>query len=89
MLKASDFSFMSSLHQIEEQARLLSAEDRVTLAEYMLESLHASIEEIDAAWSEEIALRIDAIERELFLRIRQIRHLRRHVRSCRISCSVC
>jgi putative addiction module component (TIGR02574 family) len=52
----------SSLHQIEEQARSLSAEDRATLAEIMLESLHASIEEIEAAWPEEIALRIDAFE---------------------------
>ena len=52
----------SSLHQIEEQARSLSAEDRAKLAELMLESLHTSIEEIEAAWSEEIALRIDAFE---------------------------
>ena len=52
----------SSLHQIEEQARSLSAEDRAKLAEFMLESLHTSIEEIEAAWSVEIALRIDAFE---------------------------
>jgi hypothetical protein len=52
----------SSLHQIEEQARSLSAEDRARLAEFMLESLHTSIEEIEAEWSEEIALRIDAFE---------------------------
>lgn len=52
----------SSLHQIEEQARSLSAEDRAKLAEFMLESLHTSIEEIEAEWSEEIALRIDAFE---------------------------
>jgi putative addiction module component (TIGR02574 family) len=54
---------MSSLQQIDEQARLLSAEDRAKLAESMLESLHTSIEEIEAAWSEEIALRIDAFEK--------------------------
>ena len=53
----------SSLHQIKEQARSLSAEDRAKLAEFMLESLHTSIEEIQAAWSEEIALRIDAFEK--------------------------
>jgi putative addiction module component (TIGR02574 family) len=53
----------SSLHQIEEQARSLSAEDRAKLAEIMLESLHTSIEEIEAAWSEEISLRIDAFEK--------------------------
>jgi hypothetical protein len=29
----------------------------------MLESLHTSIEEIEAAWSEESALRIDAFEK--------------------------
>ena len=52
----------SSLHQIEEQARSLSAEDRAKLAECMLESLHTSIEEIEAAWSDEIALRIEAFE---------------------------
>ena len=52
----------SSLHQIEEQARSLSAEDRAKLAELMLESLHTSIEEIETVWSEEIALRIDAFE---------------------------
>jgi hypothetical protein len=52
----------SSLHQIQEQARSLSAEDRAKLAEFMLESLHTSIEEIEAEWSEEISLRIDAFE---------------------------
>ncbi len=54
---------MSSLQQIEEQARSLSAEDRAKLAEYMLESLHTSIKEIESAWSEEIALRIDEFEK--------------------------
>ena len=63
-MKASGFSFMSSsLHQIEEQARSLSAEDRAKLAECMLESLQTSNEEIEAAWSEEIALRIEAFEK--------------------------
>jgi putative addiction module component (TIGR02574 family) len=52
----------SSLQQIEEQARSLSAEDRAKLAEFMLESLHTSIEEIEAAWSEEIALRAGALK---------------------------
>ena len=62
-MKVSGFIFMSSsLHKIEEQARSLSAEDRAKLAEFMLESLHTSIEEIEAAGSEEIALRIDAFE---------------------------
>jgi hypothetical protein len=47
----------SMLHQIEVQARSLSAEDRARLAESMLESLHTSMEEIEVAWSEEIAER--------------------------------
>lgn len=60
-MKASDLWFMSStLHQIEEQARSLSAEDRAKLAERMLESLHTTIEDIEAAWSEEISARIEA-----------------------------
>lgn len=53
----------SSLHQIEEQARSLSAEDRAKLAECMLESLHTSIDQMEAAWSEKIALRLDAFEK--------------------------
>ena len=62
-MKASDLRRMSSsLHKIEEQARSLPAEDRAKLAEFMLESLHTSVEEIEAAWSEEIAMRIDAFE---------------------------
>ena len=52
----------SSLHQIEEQARSLSAEDRAKIAEFMLESLHTSIEEIVAAWTVEIAMRIGAYQ---------------------------
>jgi putative addiction module component (TIGR02574 family) len=71
----------SSLHQNEEQARSLSAEDRANLAECMLESLHTSIEEIEAAWSEEIALRTEAFQKgeiiaysaeEVFAEARQI-----------------
>lgn len=57
----------SSLHQIEEQARSLLPEDRAKLAECMLESLHTCFEEIEAAWSEEIAFRIQA-----FAEVRQI-----------------
>jgi hypothetical protein len=71
----------SSLHQIEEQARSLSAEDIAKLAECMPESLHTSVEEIEAAWSEEIALRIEAFQKgdisaysteEVFAEARQI-----------------
>lgn len=52
----------SSLQHIEEQTRSLSAEDRAKLAESMLESLHPLIDEIEAAWSEEIAERIAAFD---------------------------
>ena len=51
------------LNQIEEQARSLSAEERVRLTESMLESLHISIEEVELAWSEEIAERIKAFDK--------------------------
>jgi hypothetical protein len=89
-MKTSDLRFMSSsLHKIEEQARSLSAEDRANLAEFMMESLHTSIEEIEAAWSEEIALRIDAVEMEIFLRILLSKYLQKPVRFCSESCSIC
>jgi hypothetical protein len=49
-LEASDLKFISSsLQQIEEQARSLTAGDRAKLAGCMLESLHTSAEEIEAA----------------------------------------
>jgi putative addiction module component (TIGR02574 family) len=55
---------MSALFKnIEEQARALSAEDRARLAESMLESLHTSITEIEAAWAEEIEDRVSAFDR--------------------------
>ena len=53
----------SLLNQIEEQARSLSAEDRARLAQSMLESLNTSIEEVETAWSEEIAERIAAFDK--------------------------
>jgi putative addiction module component (TIGR02574 family) len=51
------------LKNIEDQARALSAEDRARLAESMLESLHTSITEIEAAWAEEIEERVNAFDR--------------------------
>lgn len=53
----------ASLKQIEEQARSLSAEERAKLAESMLESLHAPVSEVEAAWSEEIDRRVAAFDR--------------------------
>lgn len=52
-----------SLKHIEEQARALSAEERAKLAESMLESLHAPLSEIEAAWAEEIEQRVAAFDR--------------------------
>jgi hypothetical protein len=53
----------ASLKNIEEQARALSAEDRARLAESMLESLHPSITENEAAWAEEVEERLNAFDR--------------------------
>ncbi|MEZ4279099.1 MAG: addiction module protein [Myxococcota bacterium] len=53
----------ASLKQIEEQARSLSPEERAELAESMLESLHAPVSEVEAAWAEEIERRVAAFDR--------------------------
>ena len=53
----------ASLKQIEEQARALSAEERAKLAESMLESLHAPVSDVEAAWAEEIERRVAAFDR--------------------------
>lgn len=53
----------ASLKQIEDQARSLSAEERAKLAESMLESLHTSVSEVEAAWAEEIERRVAAFDR--------------------------
>jgi putative addiction module component (TIGR02574 family) len=53
----------ASLKKIEEQAKALSAEDRAKLAETMLESLHAPVAEVEAAWAEEIERRVAAFDR--------------------------
>ncbi|HWK49306.1 MAG TPA: addiction module protein [Steroidobacter sp.] len=53
----------TSLKQLEEQARALSAEDRAKLAESLLESLHSPISDVEQAWTEEIEQRIAAFDR--------------------------
>ncbi len=53
----------ASLKQLEEQARELSAEERAKLAQSMLESLHAPVAEVEAAWADEIARRVAAFDR--------------------------
>lgn len=51
-----------SLKQIEEQTRALGAEDRVKLAESMLESLHGSVSDVEAEWAVEIERRVAAFD---------------------------
>ena len=53
----------TSLKQIEEQARALSAEDRAKLADSLLESLQAPLSDIEKVWAEEIEQRIAAFDR--------------------------
>nr|WP_298725023.1 addiction module protein [uncultured Steroidobacter sp.] len=53
----------TSLKQLEEQARALSAEDRAKLAETLLESLHSPISDVEKAWAEEIEQRLAAFDR--------------------------
>jgi putative addiction module component (TIGR02574 family) len=52
-----------SLKQMEEQARALSPDDRAKLAQSILESLHAPVAEIQAAWAVEIEKRVAAFDR--------------------------
>lgn len=52
-----------SLKQMEEQARALSPDDRAKLAQSILESLHAPVAEIEAAWAAEIEKRVAAFDR--------------------------
>lgn len=53
----------TSLKQIEEQARQLSAEDRAKLAESLLQSLRTSQADVRAAWDAEIERRVAALDR--------------------------
>jgi len=53
-----------SLIDVEQQARLLSPDERARLAEVLLESLqNGSISEIEAAWQQEIENRVAAYDR--------------------------
>lgn len=53
----------ASLEQIEEQARVLTPEERAKLAESLLESLHSPLAEIEKAWADEIEQRVAAFDR--------------------------
>jgi putative addiction module component (TIGR02574 family) len=53
----------SLLKDLEESARALSPEDRATLAESLLESLHLPVAEVEEQWAEEIGRRVAAFDR--------------------------
>jgi putative addiction module component (TIGR02574 family) len=53
----------TSLKDIEEQARQLSAEERAALAQSLLESLHEPLSDIESAWAREIERRVAAYDR--------------------------
>lgn len=53
----------TSLQQVLQQARALSAEDRAKLVETLLESLQPPISDVEKAWAEEIEQRIAAFDR--------------------------
>jgi len=53
----------TSLKELEEQARNLAAEERAKLAESLLESLHAPLSDVEAAWTREIEERVAAFDR--------------------------
>ena len=53
-----------SLIEVEQQARLLSPDERARLAEVLLESLqNGAISEIETAWQQEIESRVAAYDR--------------------------
>lgn len=53
-----------SLAEMEQQARLLSPDERARLAEVLLESLQDTpLSEVEAAWQREIETRVAAYDR--------------------------
>lgn len=50
------------IDELSSKARTLPAADRVRLAEELLATVHESDDEIEAAWDEEIRLRIADID---------------------------
>ena len=53
----------ATLKQVEDQARVLPPEERAKLAESLLESLHAPLADIEAAWAREVERRVAAFDR--------------------------
>lgn len=71
----------SLIEELSSQARTLPAADRVRLAEELLATVHGSDDEVEAAWDEEIRIRIADIDagtaklipaEEVFAHIRQL-----------------
>lgn len=52
-----------SLKEVEDQARQLTLQERAALAERLLESLHAALTHVEAAWAQEIEERVAAYDR--------------------------
>ena len=50
------------IEELSSQARTLPAADRVRLAEELLATVHEPDDEVEAAWDEEIRIRIDDID---------------------------
>jgi len=50
------------IEELSSQARKLPAADRVRLAEELLASVHETDDEVEAAWDEELRLRIADID---------------------------
>lgn len=50
------------IEELSSQARTLPAADRVRLAEELLASVHEPDDEVEAAWDEEIRIRIADID---------------------------
>jgi putative addiction module component (TIGR02574 family) len=50
------------IEELSSQARTLPAADRVRLAEELLATLHEQDDEVEAAWDEEIRIRLADID---------------------------
>jgi putative addiction module component (TIGR02574 family) len=50
------------IEELSSQARTLPAADRVRLAEELLATVHESDDEVEAAWAEEVRMRIADID---------------------------
>ncbi len=69
------------IEELSSQARTLPAADRVRLAEELLATVHERDDEVEAAWDEEIRIRIADIDagtaklipaEEVFVQVRRL-----------------